>query len=450
MAHYLNSDVLSPKRMDVLKLLYYVRGATAKQLLCMLYPDKFPIDLVYDRESKISNNSTMKNVRQYLSDLKRQGLIEVEPFMMNNRANMLYFLSKEGLDYIMGHLDIEYRYIGSGFGDDLGYFTYDNYKPPLKRNIFHHLLLVDFFIIVREYMNNTVPGTIQYRDNRYSSVDYKVKSKSYKHRPDAELLIEDKLYWIELDRSTESGSSIENKFENFSRYLTHLEEIGHSLPEGIIFITDKKKDLSGKRKRWKTLSTAFYDSMSSFDHRINTIYCDLSELNKIIFQELASEAIVEKRVKEYVKYYLSDQGFIELNHADGLKWDNCLCTVTRLESHDQLFLYERTNCYETRGVARVAAILEYLQNGKNVPQSLKRVREVIPIFFQHEEKAHPIAIGLDSIKLPKKNMIHLQDPLWLNVYGDEPIWLYDNGEQMKVSNPLRSRKPEISFSKSIL
>ncbi|MBP1931805.1 replication-relaxation family protein [Ammoniphilus resinae] len=442
---------LSPFKKMILEALYKYRGVTAIQLLEILYKDRFKVkpDPKFNKRSinlevKTGERSTaQKNLAKYLSELFREGFISSD---LIDQKRKVYYLSREGFIYIKGQLQIKWNHIGTGYNGDIGDFPYEIVKPPLK-NIFHHLLLVDFFVKVIDFSQRFLQQnnfTIDFRDNRYCAEDFKVNSRSHKHRPDAEMRVTNTdsnsqfFYWIEFDRSTEYSGTIFQKFEKYNLYLDYLAKTNRKLPEAILFITDEKDHDRGTRMRWETITEAFFSCMSKWASKVNLIYGTLTEVEDILSNEIAHTQIYEKFVKGKLRYYFQNPAykgteFFELGENENLDWELALLSVSHHENYHQVFLYERNHRFETRGYARAISFANFLKEAKKHIKSLQYCRDVIPVFYHFDPDNKIIPVPYKSIAEPKK-FANLQQPIWVNVLKD-PIWTDAEGIVIK-RNPL--------------
>lgn len=125
--------------------------------------------------------------------------------------------------------------------------SYDLYQPS-KKQLNHHLLLIDFFIYLR--INFGEEESIDHRLSMYCSTEYMYNNLEYKIRPDAEIMLTNKeSYWIEVDRTTESHSQLLTKFQNYKNFF-YLKKNDLPIPfSAIMFVTDVKQQMYGMNRR---------------------------------------------------------------------------------------------------------------------------------------------------------------------------------------------------------
>lgn len=397
MAYFFGYNI-SPKQESILKLLFHYRGLTVNHIIEEMYP-----------EPNRKNRSTYLTVYQYLRDLEKQKLVRKASLHPESRQ-LLYHLSPEGLSLTCSLLNIQPNHWGTGYGDNYGDFPYDLYAPPLQR-IQHHFLLVELFMTLNRLKDTYPEANIDYRDNRYASESYTAlddsegadgKEKKYDFRPDGELLLNGKSYYIEIDRGTEFLTSLKSKFENYYRYFAYLRKNERPLPEGILFLSKYSPNSASAyiNRRWQTITNAFFSKMGEFSLDVNLIGGTIDDINSVIEQETYREDYFKHLLKnvqsliEDSQYQQYGTGLFKLD-SKLIPWDIAYITLTKLtEEHHRLYVYEQLNGYETRGAARALYLEPWLKESRHKIKPLSNVKEIIPVFFY--PKFSPVYPSIES------------------------------------------------------
>lgn len=291
--------------MKILEYLFSYRGMTALQLAQMYYEVEQPM-------------STQKsNIHNYLSKLKKKGLVDSKKVNDPLHPGSLYWLTARGLEATKDLLNIDIGVKGNGyiFLNDSSYQThadlpYDIYAPP-KIQVEHHLLLIDFFNTLRRDFYED--DYITHRLSMYCSVEYPFGNNQTKIRPDAEVVLPNgDVYWIEIDRATESHSKLLNKFYNYKHYFDYLKQNKLPLPfKGILFVTDTKKHTVGLKRRWSSILSAFLKVMHQNDVSVRLLLTPLNTLEQTLRFEMQRKEL-EDKAKRLLKDDLHQQGYIKV------------------------------------------------------------------------------------------------------------------------------------------
>ncbi|CEH28293.1 Uncharacterized protein BN1090_A2_00711 [Aneurinibacillus migulanus] len=423
---------------QIIKALFQYRGNTAEQLLCALNPMKYPYGF---SKSGGASRRPPKLFKLYtaLSEMAAEGLVVKETIPPRNKK-YLYSLSRLGLEIAHTLYDIEPGYIGTGFNNDYGQFSFETYQPPRGR-LPHHMLLTDFFLQIERLKGEYEKLDCEYRDNRYIAEKYQWspdelitdKAKTFFFRPDAELKIQDKIYWVEIDRGTEFLEELKNKFEGYDRYLHYLSNENRPLPEGIIFVTEEREQVHGFKRRWKTITEAFFSKTKQWTSRINLSAIPINKVNEFILREAESKYRFNDFAKK-IAYYLKpiDEQLRLIDEKSGVPWGNAVFSLTTGSVHDHLFLYERFDGFETRAIARMAEFSSKFSDIKKHVNEFNKVNAITPVFYYHSP-GEAISFRIDD----KAKLIEqlLSSAYYLDTKG-EPIWKNVNGETIHLNNPL--------------
>lgn len=298
----ISSYKLSVRDKDILSTLFRYRGMTALQLTQKVHKSLEP------------RNSQKSMIHNYLKRLKEQKIITSKKLEDYVGLGSVYYLTPNGFKLTKDLLNIEIGQKGDGytFADEIdGYHThadleYSIYKPPLEQ-IAHHLLLIESLIKI-DFLNTD--ELIDYRLSMYATREYIYKNGVGKLRPDAELLIGDRNFFIEIDKGTEGYQQLYEKFINYRHYLSQLET--SKLPSSIFFITDKKRQLYGLKRRWTTILVAYLNAMGEMATKVNLILSPINKLEGTINFEI-NRPKYKKLALDKVRDFLSNQGYSSIN-----------------------------------------------------------------------------------------------------------------------------------------
>lgn len=286
--------------MKILSFLLYYRGMTALQLTQMYYEVQQPL------------NTQKSSIHNYLSKLKKQGLVASKKINDPLHPGSLYWLTPLGLDTAKDLLNIDIGTTGSGyiFSDDNQQQTqadlpYEIYVPPQKQ-VEHHLSLIDFFNTIR--WNFFDDEHIPHRLSMYCSVEYPNGNKQTKIRPDSEIVLQNgDVYWIEMDKATESHSKLLNKFYNYKHYFEYLKENKLPFPmKAILFVTDTKQHEGGLKRRWSSILSAFLKVMHPDDIDVRLLLTPLNKLEQTLRFEMQ-----RKELEAVARHFLDTNSQLE-------------------------------------------------------------------------------------------------------------------------------------------
>ncbi|MDQ0255499.1 hypothetical protein J2S74_002881 [Evansella vedderi] len=439
-----------------------------------------------DGEAKAKREKQIEQFRNncntLLGKLRKKGWIQNEK--LSNNKQHIYYLTEEGLIKWQEKNDIEKNQTGSGYGDDHGYFKYENYFPP-KDRFEHHTLLIDTYYLLSEiekelnedeFLKQRLGNVqIQMRDNRYAAAKYEdtntdligTKTNIKRFRPDGELLLTittqnpkgktvvvRKNYFLEFDTGEERGNKLQTKFVNYDSYFKHLVDNNRPLPEGIIFLRENKVRLSGYVTRWQNISEPFSNTMKEWSTKVNLLYGMMKDLKDIVIQEASLEvnerAILSTRIlkyylesKNYIKYASTGEPFKFASADLDLKWDDAMFSITHSEQDKHhIFLYQRLNTYETRSIERVVEFNKWLRsNSRPEIEELNFVEEVIPVFYHTLDNTVDLSF-LNAFDDNGDYIKYLKSSIFVNIQDERnPIWTDVNGNRLKHGNPLLIKVP---------
>ncbi len=438
---YLSGRKLPDKFKPIFGLLYFYRAATANQLLTAMYPNDFPPGYIMSVPSK-QRPKRLDHLYSTLRQMVKHGLVQDDKADYVRRKLKVFSLTKEGVELAKEALKIDPDLKDAeGFNHQLGEFSYELQRPP-KNRMTHHLLLVDFFLKLNFIKVKHPNITLDYRDNRYASKRYTITIKgeieddikTVFFRPDAELLLQGKRYYAEIDTGSEYLEELKSKFEGYARYFTKLESENRSLPEAIIFVTNEKEHDNHVKRRWKTISSAFLSVMNKWKTRVNLILAPLNHVQRVILEEVNAERGLGD-LGSKMKYYLPDPGQLSyMGQKYGVSWGTAYFNVVpQNNGREVLFLYERSTGYETRGICRAYDFIENYSAIQKITKRLANVDVVMPIFYHHTFDYRALETNSFTSKESAKQIMN--DCYVLDIESN-PKWKYGSGEEIQYPNPL--------------
>lgn len=424
---------LTKAELKLINYLYRVRGAKVEQIVRGL-------DLFL-------THTSIQNVHKYLRSLRMKKLIT--NFDLPSSHEKVYFLSGEGHHlanlYKFNNSSVPIK--GSGFKNDIGEFAYNQYVPP-KVYISHFLMHVDFDLIIRKLdrrsrwnfklkkselkfkritnirsyegrrgqarikyqttnirsfvnkmkikslsyklIKSPLEPVIKYRDNMHSErkLELKLKGNIYPFyfRPDGEVLINNRQYFIEYDLSTERKKALIEKFKGYKRYFDSLKSENKPLPQTILFITNDFKQRYGMQVRWGTISSAFYEVLKDYALEVNLAYKSLDDVKDYLEYEIAYSPEVHLPLIRKVYDRCIENKQMKLGNSAGTLGD-LLYSFTRAESSDlpdnnfPLYLHVKVDGCETKGWIIARKIKKQYEDEKTLKQGhLYKFKEIIPVF----------------------------------------------------------------------
>jgi DNA-binding MarR family transcriptional regulator len=162
------------------------------------------------RMSRQDAPSFRKNTYKDLQALEEMKLVIRDPIKLDRTVDFIY-LSESGLEFSNEILNIPYAHIGTDWDNDYGDFAYELHRPPKVNSamIHHHMMLTDVLLTFEKMKRERSDLNIDYRDNRYNSVEYELNGQLYRFKPDANFIFgkQGERYLMEVDRGTEYGKS---------------------------------------------------------------------------------------------------------------------------------------------------------------------------------------------------------------------------------------------------
>lgn len=264
--------VLTDTQKELLDLMFYYRCATPIQLAAFVYGPS------------AVKKSNEKYVYNQLAKMEDAGLVlRYKPHVSISR-HAVYYLSKKGFDYKLNQLSLPIDYIGAGWMDwesfnngaiDYGHFDYGVYKPPL-RQLQHHLLMIETLLVMHPLED------ITYRNNLYARRTIRNGNARTILRADAEFKINDEVYTVEIDRTTESHEQLVAKFENYFHYSAdYRSKNGHFDIQHILFVVDAPID-GHLNRRWTNILAAYYKAMRGLADKFELHLVTLDNLEKFL------------------------------------------------------------------------------------------------------------------------------------------------------------------------
>lgn len=383
---------LTPFAENIMKYLFEYRTMTAKQLATMIcFPD--PIDL-----------SKEKSVYNYLRKLKKQGLVSAHKLQANVANGSLYYLTPKGYEYVKDYFEVQEGAIGEGWlynfmlysDSPKGDFPYEVYSPPLKQPA-HHLMMIDFFIELIKRGGDIY--TNKHRINLYAAKSYELDGKKSRFRPDAEILLDDQLYTVEIDRSTESHEQLVQKFLTYRDYFDYLSKNGlsHQIPKGILFVVESKRRDHGIKRRWNNVLAAYMKTLWVTYGHVNLILTELDSVGSTLEFE-ADRQELEKKASKQVKQTLLERGYVDTTSYVATTTKEIYYSHGISNSSYDLFFTAISHEFESKLYDRCFNFIECQYKIANDPEKIEKIKGLkfkscSAIIFHHSHEPY-IAEGI--------------------------------------------------------
>ncbi|WP_066298087.1 replication-relaxation family protein [Bacillus sp. FJAT-29937] len=423
---------LTKAEIRIMNYLYRVRGAKVEQIVrgVNLFPTL----------------TSSQNTHKFLRALRIKKLVTNTDLPSSHEK--LYYLSGDGY-YLAKLLKLNTTKIkikGTGFHNDVGHFAYNQYVPP-KVYTSHFLMHVDFDLIIRDldkrnrwnfklkkgkasikrmtnicalinkkrklkantfrianiraFVSKTklrelsrkllkTENVIKYRDNMHSERKLEVNVKGNKHafylRPDGEVFINNRQYFIEYDLSTERRKALIEKFKGYKRYFDSLKKENKPLPQTILFITNEFTLRYGMQIRWGTISSAFYEVLKDYATEVNLTYKSLVDVKAYMQHEISYPPEYHfPIIKKVYDRCIANKQTILGNSTGTL--GHLLYSFTRAEDSQipdykhPLYLHVKVEGCETRGWMIAHQIKKQYEDEKTLKKgTLYKFKEIIPVF----------------------------------------------------------------------
>ena len=245
---------------------------------CLTYKQLHKIHFLKEYESVSSFED------EILNKWIKLGLVKKVYFRHNN---YVLFLTTRGVDILRIHYDFPVNILNDNKQViERGYFRANELEMH-PRLINHQVHLNQFVLDFKRYCaisdknyNTKLYNKLKYTDEKHLS--------SYTGiRPDGMLTVMDIDFFVEMDMSTESKKQLEEKWENYRRYLSSSSFQARPIENKIIvlFVIENSKDLE-KRKDLVKL-TASEVLLDQIDNQYFDIYIGSSkELLNTIFNDI--------------------------------------------------------------------------------------------------------------------------------------------------------------------
>ncbi len=273
---------------------------------------------------------------------------------------------------------------------------------------------------------------IDYRDNRYCSFKFESGEMTYRFKPDGDLVINGDRYLIEVDRGTEFGEKLREKFQSYKRYLDQLNEAGKELPLGVLFICDKET-YNGMLKRWTLISSVFWTEMAEWRTRFNLIGINGTvELEKVLVRQGSRVQHFNDFFAKASKYVTENTSFGILSSGQGLTWEQPVFSINKANPDYRMFIFERVEQFETIGLSRLYEWYSWIEANRGKYSDIKRVTQFIPVLVQLEGKSFGLIFkGFEDEEFLRKIF---NPAIRLNTQ-EAPIWRDIEGNRIDADNP---------------
>ncbi|MFC5532264.1 replication-relaxation family protein [Cohnella yongneupensis] len=419
-----HSNWMPAKQKIIVKILFEYRGLLYEQLI---------EELSQRFTGRPASQSFTKNTYKDLQKLEEQRLIIRDPIKIGRTKDLIY-LSEAGHEYAAELFGIYPGHVGTGWDRDYGDFPHELQRPPKASSpvILHHLMAASVLLRLERLKHSYPDYEIDYRDNRYASLKYDTDGTVNRFKPDGELLIRSGRYLLEMDRGTEFGEKLREKFQTYRRYLEHLQESGESLPEGVIFVCNKDS-YNGMLKRWNLISSIFWSELGEWRTRFNLIGINgVTELERVVVRQGERDKQFNAFYSKMARYRSAEVNFGIINSGQGLDWDRPVFSLSS-STPDRMLAYERVEQFETLGLARLYAWSQWLSSARGRYPNLTDVTRFIPVLVRTDSKPAPLIFkGFDT---EAELTAIFSSALWLNTL-DEPRWRDPGGEPLSLMNPI--------------
>ncbi len=411
------------KQKIIIRILFEYRGLLYEQLI---------EELSHRFARGPSTRSFAKNTYKDLQKLEEQRLIIRDPIKLGRTKDMIY-LSEAGHEYAGELLGIFPGHVGSGWDKDYGDFPYELQRPPRPSSpVVHHHLMVSDVLLRLERLKDIYPQlNIDYRDNRYCSVKFESGDMTYRFKPDGDLILNGDRFLLEVDRGTEFGEKLREKFQSYKRYLDQLNEAGEELPTGVLFICDKET-YNGMLKRWTLISSVFWTELAEWRPRFNLIGINGSvELEKVLVRQGSRTQQFNDFFAKSSKYSTENISFGILNSGQGLTWGQPVFSINKANPDYRMFAFERVEQFETIGLARLYEWYSWIEANRCKYSDIKRVTQFVPVLVQLEGK--PYGLIFKGFEDEETLQDIFKSAIRLNTQ-EAPIWRDSVGN--RTDNPL--------------
>lgn len=410
---------LSPTKSHIIERLFIYRSLTAYQLYFLLDSSDIPLTYPHFTWDQL-RVPRLRSIWNRLAELQKSGLVVVAGKHPENDQR-IFSLSEDGLSIAYHLLDIPQieGYHRTGWDKEHGYFPYNLYRPPKERLLKHHMLGVDFNVLM-ELLAIKHNFSFDFIDNRYSSVGYTTIDDAGKKqvekifRPDGEFIIRSKdgqkkfHSWVEFDMGTEKGSFLFEKFSRYQQFLNYIAQgidrksLASSIPDSIFFITTARQSIWS---RWQNIFRNYMNAIGPWSTYLNLYVGNMETLEPLVLSHINSNELYRKQLNSNLRPLLDDSRFtgqpkpskvlvnsntvssfcfLYENEMKEIGWEPFF-TVTQSDSQShQIYLYLKYDEYETGGISKA---LDFAKKYRSI-ESMKRInaKEVIPVLFYSEKK----------------------------------------------------------------
>lgn len=398
---------------SILRYLYKFRILSTEQILFLIHSDlvtdTFPTNPKNNPSWRKQYTSHYSRIRKELKRLEQFKFIRSQQYKITTArfALTVYTLDSDKFESVKDFLEIEPQHYGSGWNDDFGDLSIDFFDFP--KRIEHHMESVNFFIRMQHYSSKfSFMNEIDYIDNVYAARTYSLENgDTVRFKPDGEMKIHGFKQevknptpgfhaWIEIDRSTEVSNELILKFDKYRGYLAFANATKLSKPPLILVFTNATTKIG---RRWNSIFNAYQTSLFSYSPFLNLLVCNAENLFYTLSSFTERNTLFQKLKQRVEATAQKDMGFLgSLHMGPGRTTDPDNMSYTSLQaachealgwlpqfvitennpSRVQLYLFQKYDGYETQGISRV---LDFLRKWSQLPDEVKRIKEVIPVFY---------------------------------------------------------------------
>lgn len=353
---------LTPMRRQIIETLYVIRGANADVLAQFIH------------RTLACTPQQKKQIINQLHRLKEKKLVTSEK-LEGKHAGSMYTLSTTGSELAKrlldikplqkGHVWLKYCYpLNQKITEGLSDWDYKTYKPPVKQHKHHHLILKSI-VSLFGLESNLAP--FYYRLTLDAYKKYQRDGKEYLLRPDVEFKVDEGIYTLEVDRSTEAYHQLVQKFKNYKHYMEYAKTKEALFPiRKIIFVIGDTERDYGMSRRWGTIFKAYLEGMGvTTDYGswpdVDIILTTVSSLASVVEHDITMRQIdSQKRANSVASLVIAnkftDKTFVRY------KSTNDHCAIYLKEQNSDL-LYTASYPYYTSAFYRY--LTDFYSNGKD-------------------------------------------------------------------------------------
>lgn len=294
--------VLTNRERELLAVLYHLRIVSTSQLLKLFY-----------------SGFNKRYARQRIADLAKHDYLRMDNFSTRgNRLENRYSLTRKGINVAIPEA-IESQY--SLEGKRLSYTVKQNYVDPTQQK--HQLLINELFVqLVQEKCFNREDADFSIlnllKKDWFETRRAIIQTKGVSVKPDASFQIGNTIFWVEVDRGTESLAHIRSKFRAYEGLL--FQGVQKEYKHILLFLCEKGLEIGEQtfRKRVVDIRKIAMEKLEGYlDERFEVYVDEYETLSQFIVKELVQIVKTETPQHLYhfgfeLKEWAEGQGYVGL------------------------------------------------------------------------------------------------------------------------------------------